>query len=473
MIVGQAPELPPGEGERIIRYQQGAYLSRRSWKLGHLYLTDKRLLFRQVKRMILDVPLENITAVGFRKRPFILATKTCMSLSYRDGGSGRLREATIITAHLGSWYERIAELLAERGIEPKVQGVLTERHVAQARRDRVREILDEIHTGQRKTPPRAHPDRSQPLEGSEKARDVAQAHCNHVRLGDLLAELEAEEGNGARRGTSQKGDLGRPRRYGAQSNLAFGESREAIRARLDRARDSELASIRGEAPIRDVEGVAPSRARDIAQARRDRVKEILAKAHGDGPERIEDEHVAKVAQALDPASGEIIWYLWENRHAKIEELRELLGESSHMNVLTRIKEVINPGARKILSRPLLVFERSRIDYDTGENVLYSWWLGKEAERRPGQEGKLVDVFDEGDHVMVIMELAGVREEDIQVKVERDKVIVEADTPEHRCCEEVTLPSAVDAAHFTTRYHNSIFQARFEKAPQVEPLGGGL
>ena len=473
MIVGRAPELPLGEGERIIRYQQGAYLSRRSWKLGHLYLTDKRLLFRQVKRMILDVPLENITAVGFRKRPFILATKTCMSLSYQDGGSGRSREAVMITAHLGSWGERIVELLSEKGIELEVQGVLTESDVAQARRDRVREVLDEIHTGQRRIPTRAHTDRSQPLEGSEKARDVAQAHWNHIRLGDLLAELEAEEGSGARRGTAQKGDLGRPRRYVAQGNLAFGERGGAIRARLDRARDSELANIRGEAPIRDVEGVAPSRARDIAQARRDRVKEILAEAHGDCPERIEEEHVAKVAQALDPASGEIIWYLWKNRHAKIEELRQLLGESSHMNVLTRIKEVINPRARKMLGQPLLVFERSRIDYATGENVLYSWWLGKEEERRLADEGRLIDIFDEGDHVMVIMELAGVREEDIQVKVERDKLIVEADTPEHKCCEEVTLPSAIDAEHFTTRYHNSILQARFEKAPQVDPLSGGL
>lgn len=235
-----------------------------------------------------------------------------------------------------------------------------------------------------------------------------------------------------------------------------------IKARLDRTRDRALASIRGEATIRDLEGATPWWVSDIAQRRRDRVKEILAEAHGEFPERIEEEHVAKVAQALDPASGEIIWYLWENRHAKIEELRKLLGESSHMNVLTRIKEVINPMARKILGVPLLVFERSRIDYVTGENILYNWWLSEEAERRPAEEGRSIDIFDEGDHVIVIMELAGVREEDIQVNVEGNRLTVAADAPERRYHEEVTLPSEVNAEQVTTRYHNNVLQVRFEK-----------
>jgi len=470
--MGPTSELPLREGERIILYQQGGYLSRRSWKLGHLYLTNERLLFRQVKRPILDVPLENITAVGFQKRPFILATKTCMLLSYQDGASGRPREAVIITAQLGSWSEKIAELLSQKGMELEVQGVLTEGEVAQARRDRVREILDQIHAGQRRIPTRAHRERAQPLEGTEKRKHVAQPQ-NHVQLGELLAELEAEEGSEARRGRTKKGNLGQARRDRAQGKIPLGEREGVIKARVDRARDRALASIHGEATMRDFEGATPWWVNDIAQRRRDRVKEILAEAHGDFPGRIEEEHVVKVAQALDPASGEIIWYLWENRHAKIEELRQLSGESSHMNVLTRIEEVINPTARKMLGRRLVVFERLRIDHVTGESVLYSWWLSKEAERRPAEVGRAIDIFDEGDHVIVIMELAGVREEDIQLKVERDKLIVEGDTSDQRGCEEITLPSVVDAEHFTTRYHNNVLQVRFEKAPQVESLGGGL
>ena len=339
MTTGRPCQLPLGEGERVILHQQGGYLSSRSWKLGHFYLTNKRLLFRQVRKLILAIPLEDIASVGFCKRPFILATKTCMVLFYRGGATGEPRGAIIITAHLHSWCEKLAEVLSGRGIELPVQGMLTES--------------------------------------------------------------------------------------------------------------------------------------GVGQARRDRAKEILAEIHGDLPERIEGEHVAKVAQALGPASGEIISYLRENRHAKIEDLRQLLGESSHMNVLTRIKGVINPMARKMLGRPLLVFERTRVDHITGQKVLYSWRLCKEAERRPVEERRFIDLLDEGDHILVIMELTGVREEDIQVQVEGQSLVVVADTPDHSYHEEISLPSAVDAERFTTRYHNDLLQVRFEKVPQAEPLHGNL
>ncbi|MCG2769714.1 MAG: hypothetical protein L6435_15250 [Anaerolineae bacterium] len=457
--MGRTSELSLGEDERIILYQQGAYLSRRSWKLGHLYLTNKRLLFRQVKRLILDVPLENITAVGFHKKPFILATKTCMLLSYHNGSGGQRREATIITAHLDSWCAKIAELLSERGMELEVRGVLTEDDIAQARRDRVREILDEIHAGERRVPTRSRLDRAQEHEDVEKRRDIAQPHRDHINLRQLLAEIEAEEGAEAGGGEVRKGDLAQARRDRAQGKIPLGEGEEIIKTlRLDRARDEVLASIRGEASIRDLEGATPRWVSDIAQARRDRVKEIVAEAHGEFPERIEEEHIAEVAQALDPASREMIWYLRENRHAKIEELRQLLGESCHMSVLTRINEVINPTARKMLGVPLLVFESRRADPWTGEVVPFSWWLCREAERRP-RIAPPADVFDEGEQVVVVMELAGVEEKDIQVRAEGEWLIVTAgDRPPW----EIALPATVDGKRITTHYHNNVLQVRLEK-----------
>ena len=465
-----------GEGERVILRQQGGYLSRRSWKLGHFYLTNKRLLFRQVKRLILDIPLERITAVGFLKKPFILATKTCMVLFYRDAASGRPGEATIITAHLGSWCERITELVSEKGIELKVEQAQAEDALAQARRERVTEILDEIHAGKRTIPGRQGADRARRRGGAERARGVARSPGERVRLRELLAELEQEEGaeasrSVARLGTRKKAGLDKARRDRAEGRkIAPGKGQEVTKARLDRQRDRALASMGGDGRTRHSEDATPW-ASDVAQARRDRVKEILAEIHGDLPERIEEEHVTEVAEALDAASGEIIRYLWESRHAKIEQLRQLVGESSHMNVLARIKETINPMARKMLGRPLLVFERSRMDQVTGENVVYSWWLSKEAERPQAMKKTLVDLFDEGDHVVITMELTRVREEEIQVEVEGEKLIVKADAPGHKYCEAISLPSGVDAEHLVSRYNNNVLQVRFEKARQAEPLGG--
>jgi len=296
--------------------------------LGHLYLTNRRLLFCQTKRVILNLALRSIAAVAFQKSPFILATKNCLRLSYRAGSSGAIREAIFITSHLDVWCRKIVALLEAEGIDVEVRGM-------------------------------------------------------------MMAD-------------------------------------------------------------------------DVAQARRERVKEILAEGHGDFPERIEEEHVAKVAQALDPASAQIVWYLLENRHAKIEELRRVLGESFHMNVLVRIRGVINPTAHKMLGRPILVFERARMDYVTGERILYSWWLSGDAERRPREGERLMDIFDEGDHIQVIVELVGFEEKGIQLAVEDETLVVRAEAPGRSVHEEIPLSPQVDGQRFRARYHNNMLQVRFEK-----------
>jgi len=305
----------------MVLQQQGAYLSGRSWKLGHLYLTDKRLLFSQAGRLALDLPLSNVTGLAFFRRPFILATKTCLRLSYHNGARGRSREATVITGDLAAWTQRLAEMLTSLGVD---------------------------------------------FEGPEcPASDDA-----------------------------------------------------ALRQAQDTAPKKRVESSR----------------------------------------RITLEDLERVAAALDPASAELIWYLWEHGHAKIEELRQVVGAPSHMHVLTRIRETINPVARRLLGQPLLVFEPRRTDPWTGEVVPFSWWLCREAERRPSVAPP-ADVFDEGEQVVVVMELAGVEEKDIQVRAEGERLIV---TTGDRPAWEIALPTAVDGKRITTRYRNNVLQIRLEK-----------
>lgn len=89
-----------------------------------------------------------------------------------------------------------------------------------------------------------------------------------------------------------------------------------------------------------------------------------------------------MARLLDDDSAKILWYLWHNRHASLDELMKLVGEACHRNVLVRIRDRLNPAARRLLGRPIVVFERSALDYRTGEHIFFNWWLNEEATYEP-------------------------------------------------------------------------------------------
>ena len=190
------------EDDQIVLQQQGAYLSGRSWKLGHLYLTDKRLLFSKAGpagKLVLDVPLSNVARLAFVKRPFILVTKPCLCLSYRDGASGRVRQATIITANLEAWARQMTELLAEEGVELEMPGVMAAGDAAQARRDRVQEILAEIHAEEQavaegiKTKEEIAQERIDRILGQADERmGAGRASPARQRVREILAEVQAQ-----------------------------------------------------------------------------------------------------------------------------------------------------------------------------------------------------------------------------------------------------------------------------------------
>ncbi len=177
---------------------------------------------------------------------------------------------------------------------------------------------------------------------------------------------------------------------------------------------------------------------------------------------IDEETVNEVAEELDPVSQEILWYLWRNGHGTIDELAELVSAPTHMDVLLRIREVINPVAERIIGNPILSFEKSKIDSETGEKILFSWWLVGREQSGERRKETLLDIFDEGDHMDIVMELLGVQEEDILLKVEKDKLTIFADAQGVKYREEVSLPAEVYTEEFTKKYNNNILEVRLEK-----------
>ena len=179
--------------------------------------------------------------------------------------------------------------------------------------------------------------------------------------------------------------------------------------------------------------------------------------------RIDEETIDKIAKELDSDSRAVLIYLWQNRHARIEELAELIDAPNHMDILFRIREVINPAAEKVLGYSILSFENSKVDGETGRKIPFSWWIArKKVPKEEDARRPILDIFDERDHLTVVVELLGVREEDILLKIERDRFELSAAGKGIRYQEEVVLPSLIDVKRVTKIYNNNILELRLEK-----------
>jgi HSP20 family protein len=75
---------------------------------------------------------------------------------------------------------------------------------------------------------------------------------------------------------------------------------------------------------------------------------------------------------------------------------------------------------------------------------------------------LIDVFDEGETVLVVAELPGVAEEEITVEVKDDVLTLET-RGERKYAKETLLPCSVDAATIKKAHKNGVLELRFGKA----------
>ncbi len=75
---------------------------------------------------------------------------------------------------------------------------------------------------------------------------------------------------------------------------------------------------------------------------------------------------------------------------------------------------------------------------------------------------MVDVFDEGESILVVAELPGVAEEDIAVEVRDDVLSLEA-KGDRKYAKEVLLPCRVDAETMKKAHKNGVLELRLSKA----------
>ncbi len=125
--------------------------------------------------------------------------------------------------------------------------------------------------------------------------------------------------------------------------------------------------------------------------------------------------------ALDDKSRDITIYLLKERHAGIRQLTNLICASSDMEVLIKIREIINPESQKIIGRPIIAFLRSKIDLLTGEKIMFNWWADEDLSGSTQTE-ELVDVIDEKNLLRVVVELPS-KEKKINLRLDESTLII--------------------------------------------------
>jgi HSP20 family protein len=75
---------------------------------------------------------------------------------------------------------------------------------------------------------------------------------------------------------------------------------------------------------------------------------------------------------------------------------------------------------------------------------------------------IVDVFDEGECLVVIAELPGVAEDDIHLEVKDDILDLSAEGKKAKYSKEILLPSSVDAESMESSYKNGILEIELRK-----------
>ena len=161
-----------------------------------------------------------------------------------------------------------------------------------------------------------------------------------------------------------------------------------------------------------------------------------------------------ILNSVDEKSRRIITYMLRERHAGIRELSNLISASSDMEVLMRIKDIINPKAQRFIGKPIITFEQSKTDFSTGEKVLFSWWTNEEADSVDNEH--LVEVMEE-ENLLRIVAAVPPQEENVDITVAGSILIISGE----KYYQEVPLCCPVEKAAKKI-LHNGVLEVKLNK-----------
>jgi len=80
---------------------------------------------------------------------------------------------------------------------------------------------------------------------------------------------------------------------------------------------------------------------------------------------------------------------------------------------------------------------------------------------------IVDLFDEKNHILIIVEVPGIDEKSIKVNLKKDILLLEAGSQDRKYVKEILLPAKIDFASREVNFKNGILELKFKKAKATE------
>jgi len=82
---------------------------------------------------------------------------------------------------------------------------------------------------------------------------------------------------------------------------------------------------------------------------------------------------------------------------------------------------------------------------------------------------LIDVIERKDEIVIVVELAGFKRENIKVDVEEQKIYLSANTSDRKYRKSLDLPKRVIPEAVCTAYKNGVFEIRMKKAVEEKTV----
>jgi len=396
--------LPLLPGEEVIKYYTASYDTgsslASSWRLGNLYLSNKRLLFVQGRKILFMVLLNQIKTINIVKRGWILGKKVKQLNIVSEGR----RVPYIAIKDPENWKKAIEE-----------------------------RTLDSQSTPSDPQPTAPNSSQSDEVILKEKGGYLTSGQSRWC-MGTLLLTPKKLTFFTCNSGFVWETPLGSIKDLKVEKRVYGVSQSDTICIVYESSGELSKAWIIS---------------LNLEVWRKELYKRVLLK--------VGRETLNKMVTELDADSKEILMFLYENRHARIDTLAKLIEAPTHMDILLKIREIINPTAEKIIGYPILLFESSKVDRETGEKVLFSWWLAGQFHQE--REGPLLDIFDEDAELIIYLELLGIKEDKLRLSVVNNILIIDADKDYHK---EISLPVVVNTNSFIKRYKNNILEVRLKK-----------